>query len=159
MCEGGCKHDETMKSVPYRSTIGALMYLMVGSGLVIAASVGTLSHFAADPCPTHWQDLKRVFRYLQATLPHGICFLGTGDGELVGYSDVDWAGDIRSRRSTRAYVFVLNGGCISWRCKNQCTVAFSSTTPSTWHCQKANQEVVWPKGFMRELGEEAGTAP
>ncbi|KAG2758351.1 hypothetical protein Pcac1_g29504 [Phytophthora cactorum] len=31
MCEGGCKHDETMANVPYRNAVGCLMYLMVGT--------------------------------------------------------------------------------------------------------------------------------
>ncbi|GMF94798.1 unnamed protein product [Phytophthora fragariaefolia] len=31
MCEGGCKHDETMVNVPYRNAVGCLMYLMVGT--------------------------------------------------------------------------------------------------------------------------------
>ncbi|GMF44404.1 unnamed protein product [Phytophthora lilii] len=31
MCEGGCKHEETMAKVPYRNAVGCLMYLMVGT--------------------------------------------------------------------------------------------------------------------------------
>ncbi|TMW61094.1 hypothetical protein Poli38472_014555 [Pythium oligandrum] len=156
MCEGGCKHDETMKDVPYRNAVGALMYLMVGTRPDLAASVGTLSQFAADPCPTHWQALKRVLRYLQATPMHGICFSGSSDGELIGYSDADWAGDIETRRSTSGYVSVLNGGCISWRSKKQRTVALSSTEAEYMALSEATQEAVWLKSFMCELGEDSG---
>ena len=67
MCEGESKHDDTMKGVPYRSAVGAVMYLMVGTRPDLAAAEGTLSQFASDPCPTHWQALKRVFRYLHET--------------------------------------------------------------------------------------------
>ncbi|KAG6578193.1 Gag-Pol polyprotein [Phytophthora cinnamomi] len=49
MCEGGCKHEDTMKNVPYRSAVGALMYLMVATRPDLAAAVGVLSQFAADP--------------------------------------------------------------------------------------------------------------
>jgi len=156
MCEGGCKHDDTMQGVPYRSAVGAVMYLMVGTRPDLAAAVGVLSQFAADPCPTHWQALKRVLRYLQATPTHGIRFAGSGDGELIGYSDADWAGDIETRRSTSGYVFVLNGGCITWRSKKQRTVALSSTEAEYMALSEATQEAVWLKAFMRELGEEAG---
>jgi transposase InsO family protein len=156
MCEGSCKHDETMTGVPYRSAIGALMYLMVGTRPDLAAAVGVLSQFAADPCPTHWQALKRVFRYLQATSTHGIRFSGSGDGDLIGYSDADWAGDIDTRRSTSGYVFLLNGGCISWRSKKQRTVALSSTEAEYMALSEATQEAVWLKAFMRELGEDVG---
>ncbi|KAF1332324.1 Integrase catalytic core protein, partial [Globisporangium splendens] len=156
MCEGGCKHDDTMKGVPYRSAVGAVMYLMVGTRPDLAAAVGTLSQFASDPCPTHWQALKRVLRYLQATPTHGIRFSGSGDGKLIGYSDADWAGDIETRRSTSGYVFVLNDGCISWRSKKQRTVALSSTEAEYMALSEATQEAVWLKAFMRELGEDAG---
>ncbi|KAG6613804.1 Retrovirus-related Pol polyprotein from transposon TNT 1-94 [Phytophthora cinnamomi] len=130
MCEGGCKHEDTMKNVPYRSAVGALMYLMVATRPDLAAAVGVLSQFAADPCPTHWQALKRVLRYLQATTTHGIEFSkGDGCGVVCGYSDADWAGDIESRRSTSGYAFMMNGG--------------------------GDAEAVWLKVFLRELGEMA----
>uniref|UniRef100_H3H767 Reverse transcriptase Ty1/copia-type domain-containing protein n=1 Tax=Phytophthora ramorum TaxID=164328 RepID=H3H767_PHYRM len=54
MCEGGCQHEDTMKNVPYRSAVGALMYLMVATRPDLAAA--------------------RVLRYLQATPTHGLEF-------------------------------------------------------------------------------------
>lgn len=72
MCEGGGKHEETMAKVPHRNAVGCLMYLMVGARPDLAAIVGVLSQFASDPCPTHWQAIKRVSRYDQGTKTHGI---------------------------------------------------------------------------------------
>ena len=43
MCEGGCKHEETMANVPYRNSVGCLMYLMMGTRPELAAAVGALS--------------------------------------------------------------------------------------------------------------------
>ncbi|CAI5717297.1 unnamed protein product [Hyaloperonospora brassicae] len=142
MCEGGCIHDDTMKGVPYRSAVGAVMYLMVGTRPDLAAAVGTLSQFAANPCPTHWKSLKRVLLYLKTTPKHGIRFSGSSDGELIGYSDADWAGDIETRRSTSGYVFVFNEGCISWRSKKQRTVALSSTEAEYMALSEAIKEAV-----------------
>ena len=107
-----------------------------------------------DPCPTHWQALKRVLRYLQATPTHDICFSGSSEGELIGYTDADWADDIETRRSTSGYVFLLNKGCISWRSKKQRTVALSSTEAEYMALSEAIQEAVWLKAFTSELGEE-----
>ena len=159
MCQGDCNHDETMKGVPYRSAVGALMYLIAGTRPDLAAAVGILSQFAADPCPTHWQALKRVLRYLQATSTYGLCFAGSSGGKLVGYSDADWAGDIESRRSTSGYVLMLNSGCISWRSKKQRTVALSSTEAEYMALSEATQEAVWLKAFMNEIGEATGNDP
>ncbi|KAF1314267.1 Retrovirus-related gag-pol polyprotein, partial [Globisporangium splendens] len=141
MCESGCKHDDTTRGVPHRSAVGCLMYLMVAMRPDLAAAVGVLSQFAADPCPTHWQALKRVFRYLQATPTHGI------------------AGDIESRRSASGYVSVLNGGCVSWRSKKQRSVALSSTEAECMALSEATQEAVWLKTFVRELGENTSDDP
>ena len=65
MCEGGCNHEATMAHVPYRNAVGWIMYLMIGTRPDLAAAVDILRQFASDPCPTHWQALKRVFRYVQ----------------------------------------------------------------------------------------------
>uniref|UniRef100_H3H925 Integrase catalytic domain-containing protein n=1 Tax=Phytophthora ramorum TaxID=164328 RepID=H3H925_PHYRM len=155
MCEGGCQHEDTMKNVPYRSAIGALMYLMVATRPDLAAAVGVLSQFSADPCPTHWQALKRVLRYLQATPTHGLEFSQEDSVGMCGYSDADWAGDTKSRRSTSGYAFMMNGGCISWRSKKQRTVALSSTEAEYMALSEATQEAVWLKVFLCELGEMA----
>ena len=154
MCEDGCNHSDTMANVPYRSAVGCLMYLMVGTRPDLAAAVGVLSQFAADPCPTHWQALKRVFRYIQGTKTYGIEFTVDGDA-LQGYSDADWAGDTESRRSTSGYAFMMNGGCISWRSKKQRTVALSSTEAEYMALSEATQEAFWLKVFLCELGEMA----
>ncbi|KAL8010179.1 hypothetical protein Plhal710r2_c065g0174211 [Plasmopara halstedii] len=39
--------------MPYRS----IMYLMVVTCPDLSAAKGDLHHFAADPCPAHWQAL------------------------------------------------------------------------------------------------------
>lgn len=78
---------------------------------------------------------------------------------LHGYSDADWAGDIESRRSTSDYVFVLNGGCVSWRSKKQRSVALSSTEAEYMALSEATQEAVWLKTFVSELGEHASDEP
>ncbi|CEG39831.1 retrovirus-related gag-pol polyprotein [Plasmopara halstedii] len=47
MCEGGCKHDETMAGVPYRNAVGCLMDLMVGTRPDLAAAVKELSQLCS----------------------------------------------------------------------------------------------------------------
>ena len=148
ICKEICNHGDTMQGVLYRSAVGAVMYLMVLTRPDLAALVGVLSQFAADPCPAHWQALKRVLRYLQSTPALSIRFNGAGDGKLVGYSDANWAGDIETRRSTSRYVFLLNNGCISWRSKKQ-RIALSSTEAKYMALSEVTQEAVWHKAFMR----------
>ena len=140
-----------MAGVPYRNAVGCLMYLMVGTRPDLAAAAGVLSQFAADQCPTHWQALKRVFRYIQGTRTHEFQ-TAIYDG-LQGFSDADWAGDTMSRRSTSGYAFMMSGGCNSWKSKKQRTVALSSTEAEYMALSEATQEAIWLKAFLCELGE------
>ena len=67
------------------------------------------------PGKEHWEGVKRVLRYIQATINYGLMFQANGNEDtLVGYSDADWAGDINTRRSTSGYVFQVYGSTVSW---------------------------------------------
>ena len=89
MCEGGCKHSEIMVGVPYRIAIGCLMYVMFDARPDLTAAVRVLRLFAADPCRTHWQALKKNFRYIQGTRIHGIEFQAPSHNGLQIFSNVE----------------------------------------------------------------------
>lgn len=80
----------------------------------------------AKPTDTHWQAAKGVLRYIAGTPTYGITF-GGSNLKLEAYCDADCTGDIDTRRSTTGYVFLLNGGAISWSSRLQPTVAASTT--------------------------------
>ena len=71
---------------------------------------GSAQPVASDPCPTHWQALKRVFRYIDSTWTHGIEFQTSDNDSFQDNSDADWADDIYSRCSTCGYAFMMNNG-------------------------------------------------
>jgi hypothetical protein len=76
----------------------------------------------ANPGKSHWDAVKRILRYLKGTLQYALCYQGDSLGSnrsvsIQGYVDADWAGDIDKRRSTSGYVFMMNGGAISWMSK------------------------------------------
>ncbi|KAI5353156.1 hypothetical protein L3X38_006049 [Prunus dulcis] len=78
--------------------------------------------------PTIYRSIlvKRILRYLQGTLDHGLTFT-SGAWELNAYSDADWAADISSRLSTTGFVAFLGHNPISWQSKKQNSVSRSST--------------------------------
>ena len=47
---------------------------------------------------------------------------------LTCYLDAAHANDLRNRRSTTGFVFLLAGGCISYKCKTQTTTATRAST-------------------------------
>ena len=88
------------------------MYAMVSTRPDISHAVGVVSRFMENPGEEHLRAVKWVLWYLRGTSVHCISFDGR-EGTVCGYVDVDYAGDLDKRRSTRGYVFTLAGGAIS----------------------------------------------
>lgn len=145
-------HDELeqMKKIPYRQIVGSLLYLSSGTRPDISFAVGHVCRFLQNPGLKHWEAVKTILRYLQGTKDYGIK-LGGKHQPLRGLVDSDHAGDIDTRRSTTGYVFLLNGGPISWNSKLQSTVALSSTEAEYMALSAATQEALWLKGILESL--------
>lgn len=119
------------------------MYLSVNSRPDITYAVGNLARYSSHPTNKHWKALKRVLRYLRGTYDYGILYTKNGDGQLVGYSDADFAGDLNHRKSTSGYVFLVNGGAVSWCSRKQKCVALLTAEAEYLALSGAAQECVW----------------
>ena len=93
-----------MFKVPYSSTVGNLMYVMVCIGPDIAHVVVVVSRYMNNLGKEHWKAVQWILRYLRGTTSHALCF-GESDTVLQGYVDADMAGDKDSMSSTTRYVF------------------------------------------------------
>ena len=140
----------------YSQLIGSLMYLSISTRPDIAQAVGALARYMATPTDAHWQAAKGVLRYIASTPTYGITF-GGNDHELEAYCDADSAGDIDTRRSTTGYVFLLNGGAISWSSRLQPTVAASTTEAEYMAADYSIKEGLWLRTLLRELGMKINT--
>ena len=77
--------------------------------------------------------------------------------EVIGYSDADWAGDMKDRWSTSGNVFLLGGGAITWSSRKQSSVALSTVEAEYMALSVATQEAIWLRQLQEELGvTEAG---
>ncbi|KAF5459331.1 hypothetical protein F2P56_023287 [Juglans regia] len=120
--EGGVKVDKTY----YKQIVGSLMYLIATRpDLMFVVSI--ISRYMENLTELHPQVTKSVLRYLKGTTDFGIFYRKGGDGELVAYTDSDYAGDLEDRKSTSGYVFLLSSGTISWSSKKQPVVSLSTT--------------------------------
>ena len=70
----------------------------------------------------------------------------------MGYSDVNWAGDLDECKSTSGYIFLLNDGVVSWKSKKQTCIVLSTMKTQFIASLTAIQEVVWLKRFLKSLG-------
>lgn len=110
----------------FRSTVRALQYFLHNRP-DISFSVNKVCQFMHDPKVSHWSVVKRIFRYLQGTINHGILFPFKTSLTLQTYSNADWAGYPDHRRSTSRYCIFLDNNLISWSSKKQKIVVRSST--------------------------------
>ena len=54
-----------MQSVPYASTVGSLMYVMLCTRPNICFEVGMVSKYQSSPGPEHWTTVKHILKYLR----------------------------------------------------------------------------------------------
>ena len=81
----------------YRSVVGAILYIAVCARPDIMATATVLGRKVSAPTEKDWTAAKRAVRYLKDTKDwklkmggeHGV----TDCGDLIAFSDADWAGD------------------------------------------------------------------
>ncbi|CAK1590667.1 unnamed protein product [Parnassius mnemosyne] len=143
--------DENIINFPYRELIGSLLFLCSISRPDISFSVNVLSRYVNNPSQQHVNAVKRIVRYLINTKDLCIKY-GESDG-LIGYSDSDYASDVDTRKSTTGYIFMMNGGPITWSSQKQKTIALSTTEAEFVAACEAAKEMIWLRQLMLDLGK------
>jgi hypothetical protein len=156
--------DEKQKLIPFDGTaskaeikdfqtrIGTLIWLMVSTRPDISFVVIKLARHAKNPGESHFQALKRVFRYLTGSKHLAISF-SPGKDPLHGYCDADWAGPYSEKGlSTSGFIFKMSGGAISWTSKKQPCVALSTTESEYIAEALTTQEAIWLTQLLTEIG-------
>ncbi|CAH9063661.1 unnamed protein product [Cuscuta epithymum] len=136
----------------YRSMVGALQYLIL-TRPDITYAVHLVSQFMHAPRTTHLLAVKRIYRYLQGSVDHGLWLQSNPDISLiVAYSDADWAGCPDSSRSTTGYAVFLGSNLISWRSKKQPTVSKSSTEAEYRAIAYTVQDTLFIRSLLTDMG-------
>jgi hypothetical protein len=85
-----------MRDIPYRESIGSLMYASLVTRLDITFAVSRLSKFLEKPGMAHWDASRRVFRYLKGTLDWCLTY-GERKEYLTGWVNADGSQDSGGR--------------------------------------------------------------
>jgi hypothetical protein len=96
----------------YRSMIRSLLYV-TASRLDVMFSVCMCARFQASPRETHLKATKRILRYLKHTKNVGLWYPKGARFELIGYSDLDYAGCKVERKSTTGICQLLGRSLVS----------------------------------------------
>ena len=94
-----------------------------------------------NPGHAHWEAAKRLLRYLKGTRELWLTF-GREQRGIEGFSDADHGGQ-EHQRSISGYVFLFDGGAVSWSSKKQTIVAQSSTEAEYVALAHATKEALW----------------
>lgn len=120
-------------------------------------AVSHLSRYMSDPSQSHWEQAKRVLRYLKGTAESVLMYGGAPSSKVVGWSDSDYASDIGERRSRTGYVFMLNGAAVSWKSQRQQTVALSTAEAEYMALTAATREAMFLKQLLHESHQDSGS--
>jgi histone deacetylase 1/2 len=137
----------------FRSIVGGLQYATV-TRPEISYLVNKVCQFLSSPLEEHWKEDKRILRYLQGTIHHGLLNKPAPTHEplsLTGFCDADWASDPDDRRSTSGACIYLGPNLVSWWAKKQTLIARSSAEAEYRSLTQASTEILWMQSLLQEL--------
>nr|GEV81156.1 hypothetical protein [Tanacetum cinerariifolium] len=117
---------EHERKLEYSRAIGCLIYAMINTRPYIAFVVGKLSRYTSNPSALHWQALE-------------------------GYSDDSWINNMEDHSSTSGWVFLLEGGAISWASKKQTCITSSTMESEFVALAAASNEAEWLRNLVYEI--------
>nr|CAD1836378.1 unnamed protein product [Ananas comosus var. bracteatus] len=153
--------DEKGKDVDiklYRGMIGSLLYL-TASRPDIMFSVCFCVRFQAQPKESHLVAVKRILRYVKGTLNLGLWYPKGTNFNLIGFSDVDFAGCNVDRKSTSGTCQFLGHSLVSWSSKKQNSVALSTAEAEYIAAGCCCAQVLWMKQTLEDFGVHLKQVP
>ena len=142
-----------LTDVPYKELMGSLIFCMVCTRPDIAFAVSCLTSYFSAPRQLHWDAAIRCLGYSMATKHHGIMLGEVGSGDLVAYSDSDWASDPVTRRSVGGHVIFFGKSILSWSSKTQKGILALSTTEAEFIQMAVSiRHILFLQPIFRELG-------
>src|SRR3954463_754866 len=141
-----------MNKIPYASAIGSIMYAMVCPRPDVSYALSATSRYQANPGESHWTAVKSILKYLRRTKDMFLVYGGEDELVVKGYTDASFQTDRDDFRSQSGYVFILNGGAVSWKSSKQETLVDSTTEAEYLASSEASKEGVWIRYFITLLG-------
>ncbi|MCO5606403.1 hypothetical protein L7F22_060591 [Adiantum nelumboides] len=124
---------------------------MTISWLDLSYAVGLVSQFMQLPRKPHLDAVRRIMRYVRATLDYALFYDAGTQVQVHDYTDFDCLGSVYDRRSTSGYMFSFGSAIVTWSSKKQPTVALSSTEVECKGAAIATCEVAWLKMLLQDF--------
>jgi hypothetical protein len=135
----------------YRSMIGSLLYL-IASRPDIAFNVGVCARFQANPKESHFTVVKRIVRYVNDTLLHGIWYSKETNLVVAGNSDADWTGNADDRKRTSRGCFYVGNNLVAWMRRKQSSISLSTAEAEYIAAGSYCTQLLWMKKLLCDYG-------
>ncbi|KAI3735542.1 hypothetical protein L6452_15044 [Arctium lappa] len=110
------------------------------------------ARFQVRPKQSHFQAVKRIFRYLKGQPRLGLWYPHDSPFDLLAYSDSDLGGANLDRKSTTGGCQFLGARLVSWQCKKQTIVSTSTTEAEYVAVASCCSQVLWIQNQMMDYG-------
>jgi hypothetical protein len=142
---------DQMKSAPYASAVGSLMYAQVCICPELAFVIGMLGRYQKNSSIDHWNGIKKALRYIQGTKGLMLTYERSDSLKIVGYSNSDFTDYLDTDRSMSCYVFKLTCGAILWSSSKQNVMTSSMMYAEFVAYYEAMGQAMWLKKFVPSL--------
>ncbi|GJU74008.1 putative RNA-directed DNA polymerase [Tanacetum coccineum] len=152
LCPKTDEELDRMSRVPYASAVGSIMYAMTCTRPDVSFALSMVSRHQQNPGEGHWTAVKNILKYLRNTKDRFLVYGGEEELRVTGYYDASWQTDKDDSRSQSGWVFLLNGGAVTWKSSKQDTVADSTCESEYIAACEASKEAIRMKNFIGDLG-------
>ncbi|WCJ29565.1 Copia protein [Euphorbia peplus] len=146
------KERRKVSKYPYASAIGSIMYDMLYTRHDVAFALSMTSRFQSCFGEAHWKAVKAILKYLRRTKDLFLVYGGNDELAVSSYTDSRFQTDQDEQQSQSGFVFLLNGGAISWKSTKHPTIADSTAEAEYIDVCEASKEAVWMRKFISDLG-------
>jgi hypothetical protein len=119
--------------------------------------VGVCAQFQANPKESHLIAVKRIIRYVNDTINHGLWYSRDTNLVLAGYSDVDCAGNANDRKNTSGECFYVGNNLVAWLSKKQSSISLFMVEAEYIAPSSCCTQLLWMKQLLLDYGFTQGT--
>ena len=150
--ESGGEELQGAEATKFRAIAARCNYLSMDRPDVTFATK-EITRRMSKPCADDWAALKRLGRYLKGRPRAVIWYRWRDEAQSVdGYTDSDWAGCRRTRKSTTGGAITINNHLIKCYSKTQQNIALSSGEAELYAIVRASSEVLGIMALYADWG-------
>ncbi|KAL0558994.1 hypothetical protein IC582_003583 [Cucumis melo] len=104
----------------------------------------------SSPTVDHWAVVEQILCYSKAAPGRGILYRDHGYTRVECFSDADWAGSRKDKRSTSGYCVFVGENLVPWKSKKQNVISRSSAESEYRAMTQSVCAIVWIHQLLSE---------